>query len=247
MTRAARRVVVTGVGLVCPLGNTKDALWESLSGGRSGVAPLEVAAAETLPVGFGAAARQFTGKIDDFGPLPKQRKKAIRKGLADDIVLLSGGESMGNYDLVPKALELFGAKTVFHKVRQKPGKPLYFGKRDRQLVFGLPGNPLSVMTGFYEFALPAVRRLSGVEPKLCQVSLHLPLAGEVVGLAQLVRYVLAKLVYNKKGTSVRPVKSHGSGDLISGGNADGVIVLPKKAGKISAPSVVAFRPWRPLP
>ena len=81
MTRAARRVVVTGVGLVCPLGSTKDALWESLSQGRSGVAPLEVAAAETLPVGFGAAARQFTGKIDDFGPLPKERKKAIRKGL----------------------------------------------------------------------------------------------------------------------------------------------------------------------
>lgn len=60
MIKAARRVVVTGVGLVCPLGNTKDALWESLSQGRSGVAPLGVAAAETLPVGFGAEARQFT-------------------------------------------------------------------------------------------------------------------------------------------------------------------------------------------
>ncbi len=81
MTKAARRVVVTGLGLVSPLGNTKEALWEALSAGRSGVAPLECDGAESLPVGFGAAARQFTGAIDDFGPLPKEQKKAVRKGL----------------------------------------------------------------------------------------------------------------------------------------------------------------------
>lgn len=81
MKRAARRVVITGVGLVSPLGNTKEALWDALSHGRSGVAPLEMVGAEPPPVGFGAAARQFAGEIDDFGPLPKEQKKAIRKGL----------------------------------------------------------------------------------------------------------------------------------------------------------------------
>ncbi|MBN1394301.1 MAG: beta-ketoacyl-[acyl-carrier-protein] synthase family protein [Pirellulales bacterium] len=81
MTQAARRVVVTGVGFVSPLGNTKESLWESLSSGRSGVALLDCPDAGSLPVGFGAAARQFTGEIDDFGLLPKEQKKAIRKGL----------------------------------------------------------------------------------------------------------------------------------------------------------------------
>jgi 3-oxoacyl-[acyl-carrier-protein] synthase II len=75
-----RRVVITGVGVVCPLGSTKEALWEGLSAGRSGVAPL--ADGPAGPSGrFGAEARQFTGEIDDFGPLEKEQKKAIRKGL----------------------------------------------------------------------------------------------------------------------------------------------------------------------
>ena len=79
MTQAARRVVITGVGTICPLGSSKEALWQGLSQGRSGVAtmPADVA----LPVSVGAPASQFTGEIDDFGPLEKEAKKAIRKGL----------------------------------------------------------------------------------------------------------------------------------------------------------------------
>jgi 3-oxoacyl-[acyl-carrier-protein] synthase II len=102
MTLAARRVVITGVGAICPLGSTKEALWEGLSHGRSGVgvvsewrgdcpdfrpsengtAPLDAAKpADPVPLRLGAAARQFTGDIDNFGPLDKETKKAIRKGL----------------------------------------------------------------------------------------------------------------------------------------------------------------------
>lgn len=81
MTNAARRVVITGVGVVSPLGNSKESLWESLSKGQSGVAPLSIGSAETLPTAFGAEARQFTGEIDNFGPLEKEKKKAIRKAL----------------------------------------------------------------------------------------------------------------------------------------------------------------------
>jgi len=81
MTKSERRVVVTGVGLVSPLGNSKESLWESLAAKRSGVALLTFDGAERMPVAFGAAARAFTGEIDDFGPLTKEQKKAIRKGL----------------------------------------------------------------------------------------------------------------------------------------------------------------------
>ena len=81
MTSAARRVVITGVGAICPLGSTKEALWEGLSQGRSGVTMLSQAPADDMPVRVGGQTPQFTGEIDDFGPLEKEQKKAIRKGL----------------------------------------------------------------------------------------------------------------------------------------------------------------------
>jgi 3-oxoacyl-[acyl-carrier-protein] synthase II len=81
MTSQPRRVVISGVGLISPLGSTKEALWEALSQARSAVAPLVVAEAETLQVRVAAEARQFTSDIDDFGPLEKEQKKQIRKAL----------------------------------------------------------------------------------------------------------------------------------------------------------------------
>jgi 3-oxoacyl-[acyl-carrier-protein] synthase II len=76
-----RRVVITGLGLVSPLGNSAEALWEGLLSGKSPVAPLESFRVDHLPTRFAAEARTFTGTIDDFGPLQGEKKKAIRKGL----------------------------------------------------------------------------------------------------------------------------------------------------------------------
>ncbi len=76
-----RRVVITGMGVISPLGMTLDSLWEGLTSGRSGVAPLSAVPTQYLPTKFAAEAREFTGSIDDFGPLDAERKKAIRKGL----------------------------------------------------------------------------------------------------------------------------------------------------------------------
>jgi 3-oxoacyl-[acyl-carrier-protein] synthase II len=76
-----RRVVITGLGLISPLGNTPDALWSALAAGQSGVAPISLLPAERQPLKFAGEARQFTGEIDDFGPLEKERKKSIKKGL----------------------------------------------------------------------------------------------------------------------------------------------------------------------
>jgi 3-oxoacyl-[acyl-carrier-protein] synthase II len=81
MSSTQRRVAITGVGVVTPLGNTKEALWEALCSGQSGVRPLTTVAPGELPVSFTAEANQFQGKIDDFGPLEKEQKKAIRKAL----------------------------------------------------------------------------------------------------------------------------------------------------------------------
>src|SRR5206468_1493909 len=90
----------------------------------------------------------------------------LLRGLAADVLLITGGVSAGNKDLVPDALESLGVRPVFHKVRLKPGKPLWFGvgpDRDGEgtgpLVFGLPGNPVSGLVGFSLFVRPALDAL----------------------------------------------------------------------------------------
>jgi molybdopterin molybdotransferase len=81
------------------------------------------------------------------------------------LVLLTGGVSVGEYDFVAEACRSQQVETLFHGVAQKPGKPLFFGKKDEQLVFGLPGNPVSVLSCFQQYVLPAIQKMSGIQPK----------------------------------------------------------------------------------
>jgi molybdopterin molybdotransferase len=85
----------------------------------------------------------------------------IRKARQADILVLSGGVSVGDYDLVKEELRGFGVRPVFWQVRIKPGKPVFFGVRGRQLVFGLPGNPTSAMVTFHLFVRPAIDKMLG--------------------------------------------------------------------------------------
>jgi molybdopterin molybdotransferase len=85
---------------------------------------------------------------------------------ASDMVLLTGGVSVGNYDFVVKAAEICGVQKLFHRVKQRPGKPLFAGRTTDQPVFGLPGNPSSVLTCFYQYVWPVLRRISGHEDSL---------------------------------------------------------------------------------
>jgi len=82
-------------------------------------------------------------------------KKALEKS---DVVLLTGGISVGDYDFVLQAATECGVEKLFHKIKQRPGKPLYFGKKGNKLVFGLPGNPSSVLTCFYQYVVPALEK-----------------------------------------------------------------------------------------
>ncbi|MBI3313019.1 MAG: molybdopterin molybdotransferase MoeA [Candidatus Omnitrophica bacterium] len=86
---------------------------------------------------------------------------AIRKGLEYDVLIVAGGVSVGKYDFVKEALKKESVKEIFWKVNIKPGKPLYFGKKKKTLVFGLPGNPVSVFVTFEEFVKPALLKMSG--------------------------------------------------------------------------------------
>ena len=101
--------------------------------------------------------------------------KSIARQLTNDIIILTGGVSVGDYDLVLPALKKCGVENIFHKVKQKPGKPIYFGKRNQTLVFGLPGNPASVLTCFYEYVVPAI---SSFTKRQYQKMITMPLAND---------------------------------------------------------------------
>jgi molybdopterin molybdotransferase len=79
----------------------------------------------------------------------------------NDVVMATGGVSVGDYDYVGKALEALGAETIFYKIRQKPGKPLLFAKNETTNFYALPGNPASSLVCYFEYVLPALRLMSG--------------------------------------------------------------------------------------
>ncbi|WP_316803712.1 gephyrin-like molybdotransferase Glp [Pedobacter nototheniae] len=103
---------------------------------------------------------------DNLDTLTEILQKALN---SNDVVLLTGGVSVGDYDYVIEASKNCGIKQLFHKIKQKPGKPLFFGKKGEKLIFGLPGNPSSVLSCFYNYVLPGLKRLSNKENNLVQL------------------------------------------------------------------------------
>jgi molybdopterin molybdotransferase len=98
-------------------------------------------------------------QVDDD---PLLIKEQIQQAISNaDLLLLSGGVSVGDYDFVSAALQQAGVDIIFHKVKQKPGKPVLFGKLNNCIVFGLPGNPSSVLTCFYEYVTIALQQMTG--------------------------------------------------------------------------------------
>lgn len=123
---------------------------------------------------------------------------ATKKGIANllascDVLLISGGISVGDFDYVQAALEANGVECIFYKVKQKPGKPLYFGKKDKQLIFALPGNPAAVLTCFYEYVVPCLRMFRGMKPKPNNI-LQLPLITAYHKKGELTHFLKAKMV-----------------------------------------------------
>lgn len=105
---------------------------------------------------------------DDF----ENTKNKLHEALTNnDVVLVSGGISVGDYDFVARALKELGVETLFYKVNQKPGKPLFAGKLNDKMVFALPGNPAACLTCFYVYVLPTLAILSGAEANYQQAVL----------------------------------------------------------------------------
>jgi molybdopterin molybdotransferase len=174
---------------------------------------------------------------------------ALREALASaDVVVTSGGVSVGAYDFVPAAVQAVGATTVFHGISMKPGKPFLFATgAGGRLIFGLPGNPLSAATGFFELVLPALRRMAGWAETDCRPLVRARLREAVANKPGRQRYALATLAWTSSGPEITPVDSQSSADLAAGARANGAIIVPAESRGLQAGEWVDFRPWREWP
>ncbi len=178
---------------------------------------------------------------DDPEILENKLKKLV---VDNDVVILSGGVSVGKFDFVPDAIKKIGAKIQVHGILMKPGKPfLYATLGDNKHIFGLPGNPLSVLTGFYELVLPGLCKMSGFLKENHSRKLFLPVGCDIKSRNFRTEFFLAKIVCLEETTVVMPLKSHGSGDLISAEEADGVFPIPTKT-EIKKGEKVEFTFWK---
>ncbi len=152
-------------------------------------------------------------------------------GLTADVMIISGGVSAGEKDLVPAALRDFGVACVFHKVRVKPGKPLWFGVGPARgpdpgtLVFGLPGNPVSSLVCYLLFIRPALYAMEG-RPTLRLQPRSLRLAGRFAHRGDRPTYFPARLVADSGGMLIETLDWAGSADLYTVACADGFAVFP---------------------
>jgi len=167
----------------------------------------------------------------------------IRKGLQNNILLLSGGVSMGDYDLAPSVLKKCGVKEVFHKVAIKPGKPLFFGHSGKTLIYGLPGNPVSVFLNFLVNVKPAIDKMIGKIPSHdIEKGILMNDYRNKPGRKNFVPVMVKK---SEEKTEVYPVKHyHGSGDISALTRANSFMIIEKDVSFINKNSIVEILPWK---
>jgi len=158
---------------------------------------------------------------------------ALKQALKKDLVLISGGISVGDYDFVGHSLVGLGVKTLFYKVRQKPGKPLFFGHKDHTPVFALPGNPASTLSCFYIYVVPLLHRLMG-RSSLGLTQKKLRLAHSYINKLDRAMFLKAKVV-DSKATVIDELNS---ASLQSFANADALIYIDSETKKLEAGSIL---------
>jgi len=166
------------------------------------------------PVVLGNAA----DRIEDLG-------EKIERALNEDALVLSGGVSMGKYDLVESVLKAMGAEFFFDAVAIRPGKPAVFGMCQGKPVFGLPGNPVSTMVTFELFVAPAIDLLSGAEARALPL-VEARLGEAVKEKAGLTHFLPARVEWRGAVPEVKALKWQGSGDVAALSKANCFLVVP---------------------
>jgi len=167
-----------------------------------------------------------------------ETEAAVRRASPFDLLLLTGGVSMGRFDYVEPALLSAGAEFLFTGVRMQPGKPVVFGRLGEKPFFGLPGNPISTLVTFALFVAPVLRTLggeSGAAPRFRLARLE----EEIAVKTGLTRFLPAHLRNAVQGTSVRRISWQGSGDLTAAARANAFLVVPETRDKLNEGEAVS--------
>ncbi len=167
---------------------------------------------------------------DDLVTLQTVLENALQNS---DVVLLTGGVSVGDYDFVVEGAARSGVTQLFHKIKQKPGKPFFFGKKENKLVFGLPGNPSSVLTCFYEYVIDALEKIA--QQKSSSKTIYLPLAKDYNKKGIFTNFL--KGIYTDKDVS--PLDAQDSFRLSSFAKANCLICLGEEEKQYKAGEIVA--------
>jgi molybdopterin molybdotransferase len=163
--------------------------------------------------------------------------------LQNDVLLLSGGVSMGKFDFIPQALSQLGVKPLFHKVQQRPGKPFWFGALQQKLVFAFPGSPVSAFMCAHRYFLPWLSASFGIKPEPAFAILD----WEVTFAAPLQYFMQVKLGTNKYGQLVaRPVEGNGSGDFNNLLQSNAFMELPADQNDFMKGEVYRVWPFKPM-
>lgn len=196
--------------------------------------------------GCAAALLDHTGLVASLHHAPDQLSAtvaALDAALAaNDLVVLSGGVSMGRYDHVPTALAQLGVTRVFHKVAQRPGKPMWFGVGPGgQAIFGLPGNPVSTLTCLMRYVVPFIFRAMGAKTgPLARAAL----TREVAFPPDLTYFLPVRLAWDQTGRVLaHPNPTNTSGDHGALAPTDGFLELPRGQDVFPAGFVGSFHPW----
>jgi molybdopterin molybdotransferase len=172
--------------------------------------------------------RRGFGRVGDDHVPDDEAVLAERLGLhltTHEVVVLSGGVSMGKFDLVPKVLKKLGVDEVFHTVAQRPGKPMWFGIGPQgQAVFGLPGNPVSTLVCLIRYVIPAIAEAMGTKRGAPE---RLALATPVAFQLPLTYFLPVSIEHDDWGRAwAAPKPTNGSGDFLSLAATDGFVELP---------------------
>ena len=179
------------------------------------------------PVVLGNAA----DRIEDLG-------EKIERGLKEDALVLSGGVSMGKYDLVESVLKAMGAEFFFDAVAIRPGRPAVFGMCQGKPVFGLPGNPVSTMVTFELFVVPAIDLLSGAEARALPL-VEARLAEALRERPGLTHFLPARVEWRERAPEVKALRWQGSGDIAALSRANCFLVVPADREKIGIGETVS--------
>lgn len=154
-----------------------------------------------------------------------------------DIIVTTGGASVGDHDLVQPVFKKLGIEIDFWKIAMRPGKPLLFGTKGKTVVFGLPGNPVSSMVTAQMLVLPALRALAGAAHP-ANPALRLPLSAPLPGNGPRRHFVRGRLGASEHGTTISPINQTDSAHLSSFATADALIVHRENSPTLAAGTYV---------